>query len=289
MTPDCLHVHYRPTLDAPRLAVGFSGWMDGGEVSTGTIDYLVKKLGAKPFATISPADFYVYNYPGSMEVSAMFRPHTVIEDGLVDQFTEPSNTFYCSEAHNMILFAGREPNMRWGTYGDALFSIVSGLGVSRMCFVGSVAGLVPHTRAPFFYSTATSLALRAVTENLGLNPTNYDGPASFGTYLITRAKQAAVEMATIVAGVPAYVEGRNATCIEAAVEKVALFLELEIETNDLKIESKQFIDGLNKIVDAKPEFREHVKKLEEAYEEQSDDTDLDEVREWFQRQGMERN
>lgn len=287
MTSQSLRFQYRPVIDSPCMAVGFSGWMDGGEVSTGSIKYLVKKLGATAFATIEPSEFYIYNIPGSMEASAAVRPYAEIEDGLVQSYEEPANTFYCSEEHNVILFEGREPNIKWQAYGDALFQIASGFGVHRMCFVGSVAGLIPHTRAPMFYSTATSPALRAIIENLGMNPTNYSGPSSFGTYLIQRAKDANIEMATIVAGVPAYVDGRNATCIEAAVSQAAAFLELDIETYDLKIESKEFIAGLNKIVDAKPEFREHVKKLEEAFAEPDDDsTDLDEIRDWFERQDM---
>ena len=55
----------RPALSGPRMVLGLSGWMDGGDVSTGTIRYLAEKLSARPFARIAPEDFYVYSFPGS--------------------------------------------------------------------------------------------------------------------------------------------------------------------------------------------------------------------------------
>jgi len=46
MASDKLKIYQRPNLRNSRLLLGFSGWMDGGEVSTGTIRYLIDKLAA---------------------------------------------------------------------------------------------------------------------------------------------------------------------------------------------------------------------------------------------------
>jgi hypothetical protein len=40
-----LIIYERPKLKTPRMVLGFSGWMDGGEVSTGTVEYLRDKTG----------------------------------------------------------------------------------------------------------------------------------------------------------------------------------------------------------------------------------------------------
>jgi hypothetical protein len=66
----------------PRLLMGFSGWMDGGDVSTGTIKVLADRLYAKRFAEIEPEGFYIYNFPGAMEITALFRPHCRIKKGI---------------------------------------------------------------------------------------------------------------------------------------------------------------------------------------------------------------
>ena len=84
-----LNIYKKPNFDTPRLLLGFSGWMDGGEVSTGTVKYLIDKLGAQRFAEIEPKGFYINSFPGSMEITALFRPHTKIKDGLIESYEIP--------------------------------------------------------------------------------------------------------------------------------------------------------------------------------------------------------
>ena len=83
-----------PRLKDATLVLAFSGWMDGGDVSTGTVERLVHLLSAKPFAEIDSEPFYIYNFPGSMEVTAMFRPHIDIENGLVNAFDDSEAVTY---------------------------------------------------------------------------------------------------------------------------------------------------------------------------------------------------
>jgi hypothetical protein len=78
-TPDSLRVDDDcPVLDQATLVLALTGWMDGGDVSTGTVRRLVDLLGARPIAEIDPEPFYIYNVPGSMEIAALFRPHVKI-------------------------------------------------------------------------------------------------------------------------------------------------------------------------------------------------------------------
>ena len=48
-------------------------------------------------------------------------PHIEIEDGLVKTIDMPTNTFYCHEPANLVLFVGKEPNLRWRTFGECIF------------------------------------------------------------------------------------------------------------------------------------------------------------------------
>ena len=50
MATDKLHIFKSPKLEKPRLLLGFTGWMDSGEVSTGTIRSFVEKLDAESIA-----------------------------------------------------------------------------------------------------------------------------------------------------------------------------------------------------------------------------------------------
>ncbi len=48
-----------PQLIAPYIMVGMNGWLNAGEVSTGSIDYLRRKLDARRFASIETQGFYI--------------------------------------------------------------------------------------------------------------------------------------------------------------------------------------------------------------------------------------
>ena len=111
------------------MVIGFAGWMDGGDVSTGTIETLVEKLAGRLLAEIDPRDFHLFSFPGSMELAAMFRPHVRIEDGRIQAFDPPANRFYyCADAR-LILFSGKEPNLNWPDYADCLFAVARQFGV----------------------------------------------------------------------------------------------------------------------------------------------------------------
>ena len=78
MASEKLKINSRPNLKGGRLLLAFSGWMDGGDVSTGTVNRLVEDLNAVPVAEIDPEQFYIYNFPGDMETVALFRPQRVL-------------------------------------------------------------------------------------------------------------------------------------------------------------------------------------------------------------------
>src|SRR5579871_1482862 len=120
---DHLHVQESPRLDRATLVLALTGWMDGGDVSTGTVQRLVDLLGARPIATIDPEPFYLYNFPGPMELVALFRPNVRIEEGRIVALDMPSNTFYCHEPANLVFFLGKEPNLHWRAFGECVLEL----------------------------------------------------------------------------------------------------------------------------------------------------------------------
>src|SRR5262245_66464058 len=221
-----LRFRHRPSLENATLVLAFTAWMDGGDVSTGTVRRLRDLLAARPFAEIDPESFYIYNFPGSMETAALFRPEIKIEDGLIASIDMPSNVFYFHEPANLVLFLGKEPNLRWRTFGDCVLELARQVGVRRMLFVGSFGGPLPHTREPRLHVTCSDAALRDEMARYGLRRTGYQGPGSFTSYLMTRAKAAGLEMVSLAAEIPGYLQGRNPTSIEAVTRRLAKMLQL---------------------------------------------------------------
>jgi proteasome assembly chaperone (PAC2) family protein len=281
-----LKVFSKPELADARLVVGLSGWMDGGDVSTGVVKWLVREFGAQAFAQIEPDGFYLYNFPGSMEVAALFRPHTKIEDGLITALELPRNIFYCSEADNLILFRGQEPSFRWETYVDIILDVAATFEVKMIYFVGSVAGAVPHTRDPRMFSTVSDEPLKEELSQYGIGFSNYEGPASIVTLLTRRASRKQLRMATLVAEIPAYVQGRNPRCIEAVARKLAGMLGLQVSLDELRKVSDRFERKLNEVVAEQSELSELIQKLEKDYDEELFDTQMGDLKDWLEQRGI---
>ena len=286
MSLDRVTLYAHPELRNATMILGFSGWMDGGEVSTGTIESLIGELDAKLLGEIDSEDFYILNFPGSMEISSMFRPYTKIEDGVITTFEAPRNRFFYSEPDNLILFTGKEPNLKWSEYAEALFSVASRFDVSMIYFIGSVAGLVPHTRGPRVFSSVSDEGLKPGLEQYRVRFTNYEGPASIITYMTRLAGGRGIRMATLVAEIPAYVQGRNHRCIEAMAKQLAGILNLQINLDELRAMGDKLEHRLDELVEEHPELHQRIQKLEEDYDNDVFDTEMGDLKEWLVQQGI---
>lgn len=255
-----------PKLKDATLVLALTGWMDGGDVSTGTVRRLVDLLDAKPFAEIDPEPFYIYNFPGSMEIAALFRPQIKIEDGLVSELEMPTNTFYYDQQARLVLFIGKEPNLRWRTFGDCILEVARQVGVRRVLFVGSFGGPVPHTREPRLYVTCSEARLLPEMEQYGLRRSGYEGPGSFTSYLMTRAKSSQLDMTSLVAEIPGYLQGRNPMSIEAVTRRLAKILQLPLDLQTLRAESTEWELEVSKVVEKDRKLAKTIRQLEEAYD-----------------------
>jgi len=253
-------------VDGGTLVLAFSGWMDGGDVSTGTVRRLIHLLEARQVAEIDPEPFYIYNFPGSMEVTALFRPHVEIEDGITQTIEMPGNVFHMHEPANLALFVGKEPNLRWRTFGDCIFRFARESGVRRILFVGSFGGAVPHTRQPRLYITCSDKSLLPEMEQYGLRRSGYEGPGSFTSYLMTRAGAEQLEMVSLVAEIPGYLQGTNPMSIEAVTRRLAQMLQLPLDLASLRTASTQWELQVSSVVEEDEDLAEKVYELERDYD-----------------------
>ncbi|MHC4103924.1 MAG: PAC2 family protein [Planctomycetota bacterium] len=281
-----LKIYKKPNFKNPRLLLSFSGWMDGGDVSTGTIKCLIDKLGAQKFAEVEPEGFYIYSFPGPMEMTALFRPHTQIKDGLITSFEIPADAFYCDEENDLILFSGKEPNLQWEEFAECIFSLCEQFGVEMIYFIGSVAGLVPHTREPRLFCSVSGIELKETFQHYGVKFTNYEGPASIVTYLTANCRKRGLKMVSFVATIPAYVQGSNPKCIEAVTRRLVGMLEIQVNFDDLRLVSDEFEKKLSDIVQEQPELEINIQKLEEDYDNEIFNNEMGDLKQWLQQKGI---
>ncbi len=282
-----LIVYQRPRYHNPQLLLGFTGWMDGGNVSTGTVVYLRDVLKAEFFAEIEPQDFYIFNLPGSMEEVAQFRPYTLIREGLVIDFHYPQNHFFCAEDHDLVLFFGKEPNLRWNEYVDNILSLASEFNVRRIYFVGSFGGLTPHTREPRVFCSVSHEHLKQEISAYGVRLSNYEGPASITTLLVVSAQKRNIEVVNLVVEIPMYVQAPNPKGIRSVCRLLAPLLGLDLPFQDLDRMCEEFEKNIDRIVSERADLAEQIRKLEENYDQEIVG-DEENFREWLRRHGIDK-
>jgi predicted ATP-grasp superfamily ATP-dependent carboligase len=276
----------RPQSRENRLVIGFSGWMDGGEVSTGVVEWLSRHLDTDPVAFIDPEPFCVYSFPATMEVSAWFRPHVRIDEGVVEALEPPEIRFDADESSRTILMQAPEPHVAWSRFTETLFHVVEACSVSWICFVGSVGGAVPHTRQPRFHSAVSDPSLKTQLEAYDLRPTNYAGPSHYIGYALEGARLRGVDMLTLVSEIPAYVQGTNPRCIEATVRKLSAMLGLQPDLGELRATADEYERRFDEAVAEHEELAEKVQKLEGDYDNEVFENQMGDLKDWLERRGI---
>ncbi len=255
-----------PSIPGSTMLLALTGWMDGGLVSTGTVKHLMQGRPLVEVARIEPRGFYIDNFPGSMEITALFRPHVRYRKGLIKSLDMPANDFYADAGANIAFFLGKEPNLDWPGFADCIFAVAEKLSVRRVIFMGSFGGSVPHTREPRLYGSVSEKKLLPLLKKHGLRPTEYEGPASFATYLLTRSPGHKVEMLSIAAEIPGYLQGLNPLSIAAVARRLSAILNLPLDLATLREASTKWEAEVSEAVDKDDDLAKTVRKLEEEYD-----------------------
>ena len=156
--------------------------------------------------------------------------------------------------------------MNWPLFGDCVFDVAGRLGVKQIIFMGSFGGSVPHTREPRLFGSVSERRLLPLLKQHGLRPTEYEGPASFATYLLAESRKHGIEMLSIAAEIPGYLQGLNPLSIEAVTRRLARILNLPVDLARLREQSNEWEVQVSEVVAKDDELAETVRKLEEQYD-----------------------
>ena len=270
----------KPRLRHPYMVCGISGWVDGGEAATGSIRYLIKKLGAKRFAEIPINRFHIFQAPGQLSL----RPHIRIEDGILKEHRFPQNQFFYwvnpNIDNDLILFMGTEPNLHWEEYAHAALGIAVEFTVARIYLLGGVLDKTPHTKEPGVSCTCSSRELKEEMQKYSMQFSNYEGPGSFATTLLYICQEKRMQVVSIIARATYYPEfniliPRNPKSIRAVVRRLNSLLHLNLDTSDLDREAEEFEAKLEFMTSHNPELQAYVKELEKDFIEVKFEEPLD--------------
>ena len=263
---DYLRLYQTPELANPYILIGYRGWLNADELSTGTIDYLRRRLNARRLASIDPQSFYIWQVPG-YDPAQIMRPHAIVEAGVVKSIDEPANDFYFWQSgtgNDLILFSGHEPNLAWPQFTQAILSVAKHYRARRIFTLGAVFDRVPHTRETGLYAVLSLAEMKREFHQFPL--LSYSGPSSFSTLFMEYAARENIEAASIVARIPPYIQTFNEKIAYEVLTKILAYTSLDIDLSDLKKTGDAVTELMNQDFRQNKESMAHLRKLEELYD-----------------------
>ena len=262
-----LQVSFRPELHDPVLVAAFRGWNDGGQGASLAAGYLAKAWEAERFAEIDAEDFYDFQAT---------RPMVTLEDGETRKLEWPENGFFHARVpgsrRDAVILIGTEPNLRWRTFAGLVLGLAQDLGVERIVTFGSLLADVPHTRPAPVTAAATDAQM---VEELGLEPSRYEGPTGIVGVLLDAARKASIPSLSLWAAVPHYVSlAPSPRAALALVNRFGELLQLEIDTDELETASDEYSEQVSEAVSTDADTAAYVEELERRVDLLSEEEDL---------------
>jgi proteasome assembly chaperone (PAC2) family protein len=262
----------RPSLRSPYLICGLNGWLNGGDVAVGGINYLISQFKAKLFAEMQTSRYHIYQISGMHSARPVFK----MEDGVIKESEFPKNQFYYAENpssdHDIILFLGTEPNLYWEEYGDTVLALARDFKVNRLYTFGGIFDRSPYTREPNITCTCTSSKVRDEMEKYNVTFSSREGPATINLMLLHSFQKNGLNGVNLTVRVPYYPEFNIALessprSLKAILERLNHLMKMELNFDELDKSINEVEGKLDSIRKTNAEFNTYLEELEKNYKE----------------------
>jgi proteasome assembly chaperone (PAC2) family protein len=259
MFKESIEVEYTPDLYEPLFIAGFDGWGNALEISSDMVDYLIRKLGAKPFAKINPDHFYRFDDK---------RPVVNIKGGLLKSIDPPSGLFYTASrekvGRDIIIFKASEPSLRWFHFIDTILSLCEKTGVKTIISLGSMYDNVLHTDMVISALASNEELLEKAREKK-LRAVSYQGPGAIHSTINSEAQKRGFECLNLWVHCPYYLQGT--THFGLLSHLGSLLSEwggFDLETEELIVTWKELSKQIQGIIDKNPELQGMIRDLRKS-------------------------
>ncbi|MCK4353342.1 PAC2 family protein [candidate division WOR-3 bacterium] len=226
-----LKIHKRIYISHPTM---FAAWPGMGDVAFGAIDYLRRKLEAKPFAEI--------------DISQFTTPDTVIvKNGLTRLPRTPRNIFYYRKYPDVIIFEGEtQLKEELGiSLANRILDLAQSLEVTRI-FTGAAFPLPMSYEEPSkIYGVANMKSAREFLFTNNIKIMENGQISGLNGLLLEFARQRDIPSICFLATIPLYaVNLPNPKASKAIIETFERILKVRISTTALDLQIQKFEDEM---------------------------------------------
>lgn len=252
---DELVIESRPDVSRPLLIIGFEGWANSGNVAIGMIDFLRKKLGATRFAGIRPDGFYRFDD---------VRPTVRFAGGCLEEFTPPEAAFFVAGKQegrgDIVLFKAPEPHLRWFAFVENILSLCTELGVRLIISLGGFQDSVLHTDAVISGFASNEQLLRSLAD-LGIAPTEYEGPGAVHALIFQEAERMGIEGVSLWGHCPFYLQGTHLRLLCRMAPVLSSLGGFQVDAGELEKGWTQLARNIQRFIDGNPGLQKVIKEL----------------------------
>ncbi|OGD54728.1 hypothetical protein A3K80_00845 [Candidatus Bathyarchaeota archaeon RBG_13_38_9] len=260
VTKEDLIILKKITLRSANVVMAFSGWPDAKRVATYAAEYLRDSLKAEKIGEIDPKPYYDFTIE---------RPQVTIKDGLMIEYSPPINEFYFrrdkKSSHDLLIFIGTEPHTNWVRYVNSIFKVMSSGKVNRICIFGGLIDRIPHTVEPLISGVANTTKLVEEMKSSSIKPADYSGPSSIHSLILNECQKKGIPTMSIWGHAPEYVGDVDPRTAHQLLLKVKDLIGLNVDLDELGIESNLFRKQLDSLMKKDQTFSELIQSLEIEY------------------------
>jgi len=264
-----------PELRNPVLIAAFGGWNDAADAATTALKFLVDHWKPLRFAELDGEDFFVFTET---------RPTIQFARGMLRRLNWPGGRFFAhndpSLDHDIVLYLGPEPQLRWKTFTHEFMETCKRLHISEVLLVAAFLANIPHSATVPISGFASHSDLLEKLSELGVRDSRYEGPTGIIGVLQDAFNQISIPSASLWAAAPHYLAATpNIKVTAALLTYLNTFLGTDLDLRDIQSDAVRFDEQITMLVERDPEASAYVRKLEERTdaddEDDEDDEDLD--------------
>lgn len=232
------------------------GWVNAGEAGTIAAKVLAGPE-AEEIAEFDPDALFDYKEN---------RPTIDFVEGVMQSVVWPRLVLTKSSyvERDVLCLVGAEPNQRWRRLGTELASLARELGVEEEISVGGLPWTAPHTRPVSTIVTASH------PDRVGAGDAHPEGllrvPGAAVSALESFLVEAHIPTVGFWARVPQYIGVAFHAAALALVEKVAAYVGVSVDVQELAELANEQRVHLDAIADARPDIKSMVSQLESVYD-----------------------
>jgi proteasome assembly chaperone (PAC2) family protein len=255
------YIHYQnePELRNPVVVAALGGWNDAADSATTAIKFLIDRWKPTKCADIDMEDFFVFTET---------RPTIKYVDGIQRTIIWPNCQFLSHQApelsHDIILFLGSEPQLKWKTFSKCFLDICKKFKASEVVMLGALLADVPHSISVPITGTSTNSDLKERLKELDIHSSRYEGPTGMIGVLQDSFRRAAIPATSIWAAAPHYLAATpNIKVTSALLTYLNTYMAFGLDLNDIQTDAIRFEEQISTLVARDPEASAYVRKLEE--------------------------